>query len=184
MIIAAFLFTSSFAHLIIAGVPNEDIGGAIATVLGIMLYAFCGILSGPKDLPGFWIFMYRCNPFTYLVSGMLAATLGDAPAHCADNEYQIFFAPPNQTCGEYLANYMSMAGGYVQNPEAGGTEQCQFCQISSTNQYLESISVNFAERWRNFGLLWVYIVFNVAGAALLYWLCRVPKTKKNKVKSA
>jgi ABC-type multidrug transport system permease subunit len=181
--VASFLFSSSFAHLIIAGVPNEDIGGAIATVLGIMLYAFCGILAGPNDLPGFWIFMYRVNPFTYLVQALLSATLGDAPAHCAANEYQTFFAPANQTCGEYLADYVSMAGGYIQNPGAGGSEQCQFCQISSTNQYLTSINVEFGDRWRNFGLLWVYIVVNVAGAALLYWLCRVPKGKK-KNKSA
>lgn len=59
IIIATFLFASSLAHMLIAGSPNEEIAGAFATLLGIMLYAFCGILSGPDDLPGFWIFMYR-----------------------------------------------------------------------------------------------------------------------------
>ena len=61
IVIVAFLFASSFAHLLIAGAPSEDIAGAIATLMSIMLYAFCGILAGPNDLPGFWIFMYRVS---------------------------------------------------------------------------------------------------------------------------
>jgi hypothetical protein len=45
--------------MLIAGAPNEEIAGAFATLLSIMLYAFCGILAGPDTLPRFWIFMYR-----------------------------------------------------------------------------------------------------------------------------
>lgn len=175
-----FLFASSLGHLLIAGVASEEIAGAIATLLSIMLYAFCGILSGPNDLPGFWIFMYRVNPFTYLVSSLMSATLGQASAHCADVEFQTFFPPTNQSCGEYLQDYIQMAGGYVQNPQASGAEACRFCQIESTDQFLTGVNVNFANRWRDFGLLWVYVVVNVAGAMLLYWLCRVPKGKKGK----
>lgn len=59
IIVAAFLFASSLAHMIIAGLPNEPIAGAVATLASIMLYAFCGILAGPSALPRFWIFMYR-----------------------------------------------------------------------------------------------------------------------------
>jgi flagellar biosynthesis/type III secretory pathway M-ring protein FliF/YscJ len=32
-------------------------------------------------------------------------------------------------------------------------------------------------RWRNFGLLWVYVVFNIFAAVFFYWLARVPKNK-------
>jgi ABC-type multidrug transport system permease subunit len=39
-----------------------------------------------------------------------------------------------------------------------------------------------ADRWRNFGLLFVYVAFNVFGALFLYWLTRVPK-KAKKVKA-
>jgi ATP-binding cassette subfamily G (WHITE) protein 2 (PDR) len=63
LIIVGFLIASTLAHLLIAGSPSEEIAGAFATLISIMLYAFCGILSGPKTLPRFWIFMYRvCNP--------------------------------------------------------------------------------------------------------------------------
>lgn len=41
VVLVTFLFASSFAHLLIAGSPNEEIAGAIATLMSIMLYAFC-----------------------------------------------------------------------------------------------------------------------------------------------
>ncbi|KAH7080571.1 ABC-2 type transporter-domain-containing protein [Paraphoma chrysanthemicola] len=176
IIIATFLFASSLAHMLIAGSPNEEIAGAFATLLGIMLYAFCGILSGPSDLPGFWIFMYRVNPFTYLVSSFMSTTLGRAPAFCASSEFQTFSAPPSTSCAAYLEPYISSFGGYLRNPNA--TSDCQYCQMDSTDQFLTRINANWDTRWRDFGLLWVYVVFNVVAAVGLYWLCRVPKGKK------
>ena len=50
--LATFLFTSSPAHMLIAGCPDEEVAGAFATLLSIMLYAFCGILAGPDALSG------------------------------------------------------------------------------------------------------------------------------------
>ncbi|KAF2746451.1 multidrug resistance protein CDR1 [Sporormia fimetaria CBS 119925] len=181
VVLATFLFASTFAHLIIAGCPSEAVGAAIATVLSIMLYAFCGILAGPKDLPRFWIFMYRVNPFTYAVASLMSASTGDAPAACANNEIQRFAAPQGVTCGDYLADYIQSAGGYVLDSEAvGGRQECGYCAMDNTNQYLRSVSVEFENRWRDFGLIWVYIVVNIVGAMVLYWLCRVPKGKKRK----
>lgn len=177
IILATFHFASSLAHMLIAGCPSEEIAGAFATLLSIMLYAFCGILAGPDALPGFWIFMYRVNPFTYLVSSFMSTTLGKASAHCADTEFQ-HFAPVNGTCLEYMQEYISMAGGYLRDDQA--TDQCQYCQLDNTDQFLRGINANWDTRWRDFGLLWVYIAFNVAGAVALYWLCRVPKGKKAK----
>lgn len=61
LIIAAFLLASTLAHLLIAGAPNEEIAGGYGMLMSIMLYAFCGILAGPSELPRFWIFMYRVS---------------------------------------------------------------------------------------------------------------------------
>lgn len=199
IIVATFLFASSFAHLLIAGAPNEEVAGGkitthslvessflthvsgVATLLGIMLYAFCGILAGPDRLPRFWIFMYRVNPFTYLVSSFMSTALGQAPAYCSPNEFQTFSPPENQTCGEYMKAYIDSAGGYLQSPEA--TEACNFCQLSSTDQFLHRINAEWDHRWRDFGLLWVYVTFNVAAAIALYWIFRVPKGKKKEKKN-
>lgn len=176
---AVFLFASSFAHMLIAGVDSAEMASALSNIFFILMYAFCGILAGPNALPGFWIFMYRVNPLTYLVSSLLSATLGDAHMHCANNEVLTFFAPPGQTCREYMEDYRSVNGGYLLNPDAQGSDQCQFCSLEYTNQYLSSLSIDFDNRWRDFGLLWVYIVVNTIGAIVFYKLFRVPRAKKN-----
>ncbi|KAA8649825.1 uncharacterized protein ATNIH1004_002502 [Aspergillus tanneri] len=173
-----FLFASSMAHMLIAGVESDELASALANILSIMLYAFCGILAGPNALPRFWIFMYRVNPFTYVTSGLLSASLGNAPMHCATNELLSFSAPPNQTCFEYLEAYMASYGGELMNPDARGAENCQFCSVTNTNDFLKTVSIDFSTRWRDFGLVWVYVVFNISAAVFLYWLCRVPKGKK------
>lgn len=175
-----FLFCSSMAHMLIAGVSSDEMASALANILSIMLYAFCGILAGPDALPGFWIFMYRVNPFTYVTAGLLSTSLGNAPMHCAENEYLAFSAPENMTCGEFMTPYMQANGGEVVNPSARGSEQCQFCSVTWTNDYLKGVSIDFEQRWRDFGLVWAYVVFNVCAAVFLYWLCRVPKGKKKK----
>ena len=60
--------------------------------------------------------------------------------------------------------------------QLGGT--CNFCDLENTSQYLQSINVVFSNRWRDFGLMWVYILVNTLGAILLYKLFRVPRSKR------
>ncbi|KAM0531440.1 hypothetical protein ACHAP6_007004 [Verticillium nonalfalfae] len=174
-----FLFSSTFAHLIIAGLDSFEVAGGVVGLITVLMFSFCGILAGPKVLPGFWIFMYRVNPFTYFVEGFLGTALANAAAICSDNEYVSFNVPKGSTCGEYMQSYLEIAGGFVEDPDSTG--RCRFCAIADTNTFLSGINVDFANRWRNFGFMWVFIVFNVVVATALYWLARVPK--KSKVKS-
>ncbi|KAK1990581.1 ABC-2 type transporter [Colletotrichum falcatum] len=173
-----FVFTSTFAHMVIAGVESAEIAGGIVNLVSIMLFLFCGIIATPRELPGFWIFMYRVNPFTYVVEGFLGTSLANAAVRCAANEYVTFNAPANQTCGQYLAAYISVAGGYLSDPNAGNGGACQYCALATTNAFLSGVSVRYGNRWRDFGFLWVYAVFNIAMAVLIYWLVRVPKKSR------
>jgi ATP-binding cassette, subfamily G (WHITE), member 2, PDR len=127
--------------------------------------------------------MYRVNPFTYLVEGFLGTSLANAGVHCAPNEFITFYAPNGSTCGEYLSTYSSTygTGGYLLEESATGNAQCQWCPISSTNQFLSGVNIFFDNRWRDFGLLWVFCVFNIGATFLLYWVSRVPKNTKAKV---
>jgi ATP-binding cassette subfamily G (WHITE) protein 2 (PDR) len=71
------LFTSTFTHMIIAGVADPITGGNLANLLFSLSLVFCGVLatpSGPNAFPRFWIFMYRVSPFTYL-GAFLSCTL-------------------------------------------------------------------------------------------------------------
>ncbi|KAK7515313.1 ABC-2 type transporter-domain-containing protein [Phyllosticta citriasiana] len=173
------LFTSTFTNMIIAGVDSAENGGTIANLLFTLTLIFSGVLATKEQLPGFWVFMYRVSPFTYLVSGMLSTGVANTDAICADNEYLTFAPAGNQTCGAYMEPYIqSSGGGYLVNPEA--TDSCTYCAMSSTNQFLAQVDIYWKDAWRNFGLMWVYIAFNVFGAVVLYWALRVPKGKRAK----
>lgn len=124
--------------------------------------------------------MYRVSPFTYLISAMLSTAVSDAPAACSDTELKLINPPSGQTCQEYLGPFLEEAGGTLDNGSA--TSHCQYCGIENTNSFLNQLSINTNDDWRNFGLMWVYIVFNIAAALALYWLGRMPHNwgkKKN-----
>ena len=57
---------------------------------------------------------------------------------------------------------------------------CQLCSIDNTNTFLAAISSDYSQAWRNFGILWAYVIFNIIAALALYWLVRMPKPKKEK----
>jgi len=167
------LFTSTFTDFIIAGFETAEAGGNIANLLFSLCLIFCGVLANPDSMPRFWIFMYYLSPFTYLVSGMLSTAVANTDVVCADNEI-LHFAPfNNMSCIEYLGPFMKEAGGYL--IDENSTTECQFCAVSDTNTFLKAAKVDYADRWRNFGIVWAYIVFNVVGALAMYWIVRVPK---------
>jgi ATP-binding cassette subfamily G (WHITE) protein 2 (PDR) len=133
------------------------------------------ILIKSADLPRFWIFMYRVSPLTYLTSVMMSAGIANSPIRCADFEMVKLSRPPEKSCAEYLNAYASSTGAQVIDLHE---DQCGICPLSSTNAYLDSIGVVYSERWQNFGIFVVFVVFNVAGAFLLYWIARVAKPQK------
>lgn len=126
-----------------------------------------------QELPGFWKFMYRVSPFTYLISAFISTGLGNTTVTCSPLEIITLDTPSGETCGQYLAAFMEVAGGTLSNPEA--TQQCQYCSIATTTPLLASLSIFYGDRWRNLGLLWIYVCFNAVAALFFYWLARVPK---------
>jgi len=119
--------------------------------------------------------MYRVSPFTYLVEGLLGNAVGGSYVTCASNEYLHFDPPSSQTCSQFMDPYISQYGGYLESPNA--RSDCSFCITNSTDSFLAEVSVNPNNTWRNFGIMWAYIIFNVFAALFLYWLFRVPKNK-------
>jgi len=119
--------------------------------------------------------MYRVSPFTYLVSAVLSTALGQTAVQCSSVEL-LRFAPAEGTCGSYLASYIATHGGYL--VDEGALDTCEYCPLSNTDVFLESIGIYFEDRWRNFGILWAYVLFNVSSAVFLYWLARIPKAKR------
>ena len=134
------------------------------------------VLAGPSTLPGFWIFMYRISPFTYLVSGMLSTGLANNKIPCSPIEFVHFNSTANTTCGQYMSTYIDTFGGYLTDNNSMTT--CEFCTANNTNVYLAQLSSQYSTRWRNFGIMWAFVIFNVFAALGLYWYARVPRKQK------
>ncbi|ORY83753.1 putative multidrug resistance ABC transporter [Protomyces lactucae-debilis] len=168
------LFISTFGSLMIAALDSE-LASNLAELLFALCLIFCGVLVNVKSLGKFWIFMYYVSPFTYLVSSMLSVGIANAPVTCSQVELLRFNAPSGTSCGEFMNDFITAAGGYLVDPLAS---VCEYCRISETNTFLAAVSSKYAHRWRNFGILWLYILANIVGAIFLYWLARVPRTRK------
>ncbi|CEP62345.1 pleiotropic drug resistance family ABC transporter LALA0_S05e03554g [Lachancea lanzarotensis] len=176
---AFYVFTGSMAQLVVAGQEVAQAAGQIASLLFTLSLSFCGVMVQPYNMPGFWIFMYRVSPLTYFIDGALSTGIANAKVHCADYEMVRFTPPQGQTCGQYMQPYITAAGtGYLK--DSGATDECQFCSVSTTNDYLKAVSSSYSHRWRNYGIFLAFIMFNFAAAVFFYWLARVPK-KRNRV---
>ena len=175
-IIQFFIYGSTFAHALIAGLPDAETAGNLATFLFAMTLVFNGVMQSPQNLPGFWIFMYRVSPLTYWVGGVVSTGLGGKMVKCAPNELAIFNPPSGQTCGQYLSSYLKTAPGQLLDPNA--TSQCQYCPLTTSDQFLSSVSMNYTQRWRNYGIVWAYVAFNIFIAVAFYYCFRVAGFKK------
>ncbi|SCO76606.1 probable ABC1 transport protein [Fusarium oxysporum] len=170
---AFMVYEGTFAHMCVAGAPTAEVGATLGLFLFMMALVFCGVLVPYSSLPGFWTFMYRVSPLTYLIGAMISNGVGKQELTCSEIEFLQFQTPANLTCGEYVGQFVQAVGGALSNP--GSNQTCLYCPIASTDTYLTTMSIRYSERWRNFGLLWAFIVFDIIAALAAYWLIRVPK---------
>lgn len=166
------VFASTWAQMLIFCLPSLETAGSLSTILFTMTLQFNGVLQPPSALPGFWIFMYRVSPFTYLVGGFAGVGLEGRPVSCAQNELAVFDPPQGQICGEYLSTYLERgAPGALLNPQA--TAGCEYCPLRNANEFLANSWIYPSDKYRNLGVLFVYIVFNIGVAVVAYYLFRV-----------
>jgi len=111
--------------------------------------------------------VYRLSPLTYLISALLSTSLHARPITCAVNELSTLTPPAGQTYLEYLTPFLHTAPGDLLNPSA--TKYCQYCPLSTADQYLAGVDMSWDTRWRNLGIGWVYVVFSVWAAVVLYF---------------
>ncbi|KAK6455861.1 ABC-2 type transporter-domain-containing protein [Scheffersomyces xylosifermentans] len=175
-IVMFYVYTSTMGQWCISFMEVTDNAANLNIILFTICLAFCGVLVSKDELPGFWIFMYRCNPYTYLVSVMLSVGLYNTPVKCAEAEILRFLPPANMTCAEYMKGYMNVAGGYL--VEAG--EGCGFCSMANSNVFLKKVGADYTRRGRDIGIFIAFICVNILGTLLFYYIARVPRTSRQK----
>ena len=168
-----FIYAGTFAQMVIAALPDAQTASAVVVLLFAMSLTFCGVMQPPAALPGFWIFMYRVSPFTYWTGAMASTQVHGRHVVCSSAELSVFNPPSGQTCWDYLRPYVESAGGYVVDKSA--RQNCQYCPIQIADQYLAASEIHYSQRWRNYGIFWAYVVFNVFMATMLYYTFRVKR---------
>ncbi len=59
---------------------------------------------------------------------------------------------------EYAGDFARSAGGYLLQPNANS--DCQYCQYSVGDQYLETLNIKASDKWRDFGIFLIFVFSN------------------------
>lgn len=178
-IILFYIFGPTLGQLVVAPMGDADAASNIGMMFFSLSLMFCGVLRTKDEMPGFWKFMYRVSPFTYWIGGVLGLAISNSHVTCEDNELKTLMPPSGMSCEDYFSDYLKQANS--QMPGAAGDlstasdGSCQYCPTGSTNAFLGNVNIFYHDRWRNFGIFWAYIAFNIFMCTFLYYLARVPK---------
>lgn len=170
------LFNISFAFMVCFFAPDISSAAVFASFFFSFIVGFCGVVQPVDLMPGFWTFMNKASPYTYVIQNLVGSFLHKRSVSCAQNELAFFTPPLGQTCGEYMKDFVKAAGGYLEDPN--NTQKCGYCQFSVADQYLLTINIKYKYVWRNIGFFCAYIIFNVAACLALYKLVRLTVWKK------
>ncbi|TKA48982.1 hypothetical protein B0A54_01058 [Friedmanniomyces endolithicus] len=108
----------------------------------------------------FFLFVWQFLLFTSTFTNMMIAGIADAET------------------GGNLANLLFSLSLIFCGVLASPTTLPRFWIFIDTNIFLRAVSASYAHVWRDYGILWVYIIVNACGALFFYWLARVPKKAK------
>ncbi|KAH6613067.1 ABC-2 type transporter-domain-containing protein [Boeremia exigua] len=170
------IYYTTFSQAVAAVSPNAETAAMLTVLLYTFVLAFSGVLQPLRQLVSFWNFAYYVSPFTWLVSAMMSIGVHDVPVQCTAMEINIFQPPAGQTCRDYAGAFANASLATLLNPEA--THDCEFCQASLGDVYLAALNMSYNHRWRNFGFLVAYTVFNVAMFTFGFYLYSGPGLKK------
>ncbi|KAH8703108.1 putative ABC multidrug transporter [Talaromyces proteolyticus] len=177
MIFYEFLYTS-LGQAIAAYAPNEYFAAIMnPVIIGAGLISFCGVVVPYTQMQPFWRYwLYYLDPFTYLVGGLLGEVLWDVKVECAAFELVHFSVSTlNQTCGQYMSEFLSQQPGYLVDPDS--TSTCSFCQYSTGADYARTFNLNEKYyAWRDTGITALFCISSYAFVFLMMKL-RSKKTK-------
>ncbi|KAK9764073.1 ATP-binding cassette transporter snq2 [Basidiobolus ranarum] len=160
MYILFSFFCVSLGQMIASFSTSKPMAALLNPFFFSMLNLFCGVVVPYNQLPGFWkAWMYWVDPFHYWVEGLVVNELHGLSVSCASNEFVTFNPPSGQTCNEYASDFLSRSPGYLSNPNA--TQGCQYCSYSLGDSYYTPLKWSFDHRWRNFGIMLGFWIFNL-----------------------
>lgn len=173
------LFNISFAFMLVYMAPDILSAAVLASFFFSFIVGFCGVVQPKQLMPGFWTFMWKVSPYTYIVQNLLSSFLHEREVKCSEKELSYLEPPQGKSCGEYMASFIENAGGYLQDPNS--TERCGYCRYTDADQYLLTVYTKYSYIWRNVGFFCVYIIFNIIMCLVLYKIFRLTTWRMPKI---
>ncbi|KAF8497411.1 ABC-2 type transporter-domain-containing protein [Russula emetica] len=165
------MYLTTFALWVAAMSPNPAIAAQLFGFFFGFIVTFNGVLQPYKHL-GWWKWMYRTSPYTYIIEGIVGQAAGRSQITCSGVEYVTIRPPGGQSCQQYLGQYINQSGGYITNPNA--LDNCQYCSYRTTDEFLQSNSnIFYSHHWRNFGFMWIYVGFNIFAVFAMTYIFRI-----------
>ncbi|KAG0700795.1 ABC-2 type transporter-domain-containing protein [Suillus ampliporus] len=167
------LYYTTIAEAVASMAPSAVIASLLFSTLFSFVVIFNGVLQPYRAL-GWWQWMYRVSPFTYVVEGLLGQAIGGQLINCASDELVPINPPSGFNCSSYMDPFISSAGGYLTNP--GATTECLYCPYRTTDEFmLSNFNIEFSHDWRNLGIVLGVVVFNVFAIFVLTYIFRIRK---------
>ncbi|PUU77090.1 ABC-2 type transporter-domain-containing protein [Tuber borchii] len=138
MILVCELFSLTPGQMISALTPNSFFAALLNPFIITTFVLFCGVTILKPNLPKFWrTWLYKLDPFTRLIGGMVVMELHGAKVTCDPHEYNNFPIPDGQTCGGYAAKFMETVPGYIRDLNATGS--CNYCAYSVGDEFFSPL---------------------------------------------
>ncbi|KAJ4289885.1 hypothetical protein N0V90_011218 [Kalmusia sp. IMI 367209] len=169
-------YHTTFSQAISIVSPNPETAAMTTILFYTFILAFSGVLQPLGQLVKFWHFAYYVSPFTWLVSALMTTGTHGVLVRCAPAEINVFQPPQGKTCGEYAGAFANSTMASIYNPDA--IQDCEFCSVSVADVYLSSLNMVYGDRWRNIGLLFIYIIFNILVFTVGFYLHSGPDSFK------
>ncbi|THG96948.1 hypothetical protein EW026_g4983 [Hermanssonia centrifuga] len=168
------LFGVSLGQLIGAISPNIQTAALFNPFLGLILTTFCGVTIPFPTMAKFWrSWLYQLVPYTRTLSAMLSTELHGLVITCKADEFSIFNPPSGQTCQQWAGEFVSAAGGYLDNPQ--DQSNCRYCQYSVGDEFFEGLNIRYSDRWRDAWIVFCYFIFNILATIIASRLLRYAK---------
>ncbi|KAI0074336.1 pleiotropic drug resistance ABC transporter [Panus rudis PR-1116 ss-1] len=165
------LYYTTIGQAVAAMSPNAEISAMLFGFFFSFVLTFNGVLQPFRQL-GWWKWMYRVSPFTYLIEGLLGQAIGGTPVNCAPVEFASLEPPSGESCQSFLQTYIDNQGGYLSNPDA--TSGCLYCPFRTTDEYLlNTFNIEFSHHWRDLGIFIVFIAFNTVAIYVFTYIFRI-----------
>ncbi|ODV86076.1 hypothetical protein CANARDRAFT_197791 [[Candida] arabinofermentans NRRL YB-2248] len=171
------LYYVSFSIGVLYISPSLMLAGIFDSLLFSFLVVFCGAMQPFALIPSFWKYtVYYESPFTYFLQNLMSILFDGRAVICDNDEYALLSPQMGLNCGDYMKSYIADKGGYLKS--ATQIAFCTYCSYASGEEFTRQINMKYSQVWRNFGIFWIYVVFNVIAMLIGYYVTLKFKFKR------